>query len=541
MKKKYISSNRYKKSSSDSRKGRRDINFNKKLNSSGTNVISKPKAKKQKRKKLNNSTILIIIIIVLLIIAISLRFILKSPDESFFDIFKVKIEERVTEQINMGIIDNVDILDENTKNIIITELNSYTCGSLLRIDGEYNIQYKLLENVEKISNSEYILNIAKDNTLTASVLKSRLNSFNTTSSKYYTNVKDIDNIEVLNSKQLKISLSKEQPFFVYALQLPITSGGNTLYTRNVINNQENMLTYITKYNEDKNIPKTINIYKVETDDEAVNLFKNDKLNVFITNNFQIRDILGKYEYDIRSYRNGECLMLFGNKNSKLFAKKEVRQAIAYSIDKNKILKDIYLNAGEIIDLPYIYSEQKYKYDMYGAQNLLLTNGYTLENNVFTKYENGDKIYLNLKLIVNKQDSNKLKVATYIKEDLSKVGINVTIQALTSKDLNRAVEKGDYDLVLASLNVNENPDLDYINKHVYINDTLNNSLIEVSNAKDINEVVKRVKELQKVMSDEVSCIGIHASTSYLISKKDINEFSDISYMNIFSKLLMNVDN
>jgi len=540
MEKKYISSSRYKKRKKDVNKNRRSIN-NIKSHELGRNNGHKVTKKKisKKNKIINRKLLALFCVILFILILVILRLKLKHPDEAFFDIFGTKIEEDVIEKIDIGIIDSVDIKDDNTSNVVLTELNSYTNGVLLRIDSEYNIMYSLLEDVEKISNTEYILKISNNNSLTANVLKARLNSYNTSTSKYYTNVQNIKSMEVQDEKSLKIILEKEMPLFIYNLQLPIISSGGGIYTKNTIKNNDNILTYIAKAGY--SIPSTININKLETDEQAVELFKNDKINMFITNNFQISDMLGKYEYNIHSYRDGKCLMLFGNKASKLFSKKEIRQTIAYSIDRDKIKKDIYLNSGESIDLPFIYSDVKYKYDIYGAQNILLTNGYTLEQAIFTKVENGVKIKASLKLIVNKNDENKLKVASYIKENLKRVGIEINIVTMNEANLKKTLNQGDYDLVLADLYINENPDLSYIKEYININEKTNKAFLNIASSTNTNELVENVKALNIVLSDEVVCIGIHANTSYVVSKKDVTMLDEIRYMNIFSKLLSDIDN
>jgi len=276
MEKKYISRSRYKKSNRDIKKSRRsEKNVTKKINGVNETVIVKVKIKDKKirktNKKFNSRIVIYSLILLVILILVLLRLKLKEPNESFFDIFGTKIDESIIEKIDIGIIDSVDINDDNTSNVILTELNTYTCGVLLRIYSNYNISYYLLENVEKLSNKEYVLNIAKDNTLTANVLKARLNSFNTSNSKYYTNVQNIKSIEVEDSKTLRIILENDSPMFIYNLQLPIISSDGGLYTKNTIRNNEDMLTYLAKHVV--NMPETINVHKLTSDEQAVELFK----------------------------------------------------------------------------------------------------------------------------------------------------------------------------------------------------------------------------------------------------------------------------
>ena len=68
----------------------------------------------------------------------------------------------------------------------------------------------------------------------------------------------------------------------------------------------------------------------------------------------------------------------------LFKLKEIRKALVYSLKREDIIKEINNSFSELIDLPFIYSEIKYKYDIYGAENELLSNGWKKENGIYTK-------------------------------------------------------------------------------------------------------------------------------------------------------------
>lgn len=542
MEKKYISSARYKKSSSENKKGRRAESISRKIKkASEVNKETKPidkdthivRKKKRTNKKNIFTRVLIIIAILLLLCALRLAF--KDEGESFFNIFGTKVDEDKIEKLDIALVDNVDILDINTKNAILTELNGYTYGVLLRVTEDYDIEYDLLQSIGKESNNVYILKISDDNTLTASVLKARINSYKDSSSKYYNNFSNVENIEEVNSKTIKLSLKQENPLFVYNLQVPIVfSTTNTgLYSINTARGASSKVTYIKKEFVEKEIPNTITVTAAKDDDEAVKLFKDGSIDMFFTDSYDIGEKMGKIDMDIRSYANGKCLFLFGNSESEYFSKPEIRKAIAYSIDREKIRKDIYLNSGSVIDIPELYSEIKFKYDIYGAQNILLTSGYTLSGTSFTK----DGKNVELTLLANKNDDAKVKVATYIKDDLERIGLKVNLKILSTSDLTKQIKLKNYDLVLADVNLNENPDISFIEEYISITEKVKNKIIELKNCDNIEDTVQSLKELKNIMSDEVVCVGIHADSTYIVSKKGMNSFSKVKYMNIFSNLLL----
>lgn len=541
MEKKFISSTRYKKTSSEDKKNRRTESISKKIKKASQieehskidedNVRVTPKRKPKKKNKL---TIFLFIIAILLILC-ALRLALKDENESFFNIFGTKVKEDAIDKLSIALVDNTEVLNTNTKNVILTELNNYTYGTLLKITTNYEIKFDLLQEVEKKSNKEYILKIKENNLLTAGVLIARLNSYKESSSKYYANCAKIDSMEEIDNKTVRIKLNENNPWFVYNLQLPITfSTTNTgLYNVNTSRGASDKVTYIKKDYLNVEIPNTIDVMTAKDDDEAIELFKSGNIDMFFTDSYDIGEKLGKVDMDIRSYSNGKCLFLFGNSKSEYFSKKEIRKAIAYSIDREKIRKDIYLNSGTIIDIPELYSEVKFKYDIYGAQNLLLSAGYTLSNSVFVK----DGKSINLTMLVNKNDETKVRVATYIKEDLENIGIKVNIKTLSSSDISKQIKLGEFDLVLADVNLNENPDISFIKEYISINDSISSKIDELSNSKTAEEIGQCVTSLTNLMSDEVVCVGIHADSTYMVVKKGINVFSNAKYMNIFSDVLL----
>lgn len=542
MEKKYISSARYKKSSSENKKNRRTESISKKLKDFSdvkerveldTKKVKPTKVKKKANKSKKVTIIMVILIIILALCA--LRLTLKDENEGFFDIFKTRVSDTAIEKLNIALVDDVDMLDTNNKNVILTELNNYTCGVLLKVTENYEIKYELLQSVEKKSNKEYELKIAEDNKLTASVLKARLNSYKDSSSKYYANCSNIQSIEEIDNKKVKVILKEDMPLFIYNLQLPITfSTLNTgLYNINTSRTGDSKVTYIKKEYVEKSIPNTITVMIAENDDDAIKLFKDGSIDMFFTDSYDIAEKLGKTDIDIRSYANGKCLFLFGNGESENFSKLEIRKAIAYSIDREKIRKEIYLNAGSIIDVPELYSDVKFKYDIYDAQNLLLSSGYSLSNSKFVK----DGKTVELTFLVNKNDKTKVKVATYIAEDLEKIGLKVNLKMLSSADLIKQIKLKNYDLVLADVNLNENPDISFISDYINITDESRAKLNDIAASTTIEQTVQNLKELTNIMSKEVVCIGIHADSTYLVTKKGMESFSNIKYMNIFSNILL----
>lgn len=525
MEKRYISENRYKKSSV---RKRREVKKITKKNVDKNNVKSTTKKVKtnkkiRKRKNTRKNNIIVCVILLILITVIS-RAILKEEGEPFIpDIFKTENEQIIT----VGVITEENLLDINVQNIIVREMNSYSKDMLLKVDDSYNIEYMALDGVNKISNSEYQLVVNKKYVEDISKIKSVLETYS--KSEQYNGLKNIQDIKT-NENIITVTLSQDDSYFIYNLEVSIETEINNLYKVSS-NSTDNKIIYDRTKNASIELPKQIIITKYKDMYKATNAYKNSEINMLVTSKSNVQNMLGRYEYNIKSYRNGEAVFLFANPKSNIMQEKNIRQAIAYGIDRDKIIKEVIDNMGDKIDLPYIYDNIKYRYDIYASENILLTSGYVKSNKVYTKTENGKSKKLELNLVVNKEDNEKVEVANSIKNNLSAIGIMVNVEKLSLTKLEQRINKGDYDLVLATVNLSKNPDVSFLKDNLIAVDNLS-----LTTSKDTNALVQNLKILQNEMSNNIVCIGIYAKTNYVIYDDSIVGIGSLSYKNVFKDII-----
>lgn len=417
MEKKYISSNRYKKTTKSKRNKRRVQSVSYKLahidsmslSRENTQLHENKSKEKQKHKvripKMSLKVKILLLLGIVILVLIIARAVLKEEEEGFWD-FLISEENNIKSEYSVVVNSADKRVDENYANLAIVELDNKTNGSFIQINKDYSITYDILEKIEKVSNTSYKLYIKEDKLdyISPEVVKTTLESYKSKESVYYKNVSNIKDIKIIDNVSLEINLHEDDPLYIYNLNIPVR-----LKDKNVTS--DNSLQYIIN-------KKKLNFTFENDVDYIVNQFKSGGIDLFMTGDKMAVSQIGNYSYDIYSYRTGETVFLFGNKKSEFFQDKVIRKAIAYSINRAKIIQDIYMDSGDIIDLPYIYSDVQYKYDIYSAQNLLLDNGYILNNGkLCKKNEDGTLTAVNLKLVVNKEDTKKIQIAESIKEDL----------------------------------------------------------------------------------------------------------------------------
>lgn len=159
------------------------------------------------------------------------------------------------------------------------------------------------------------------------------------------------------------------------------------------------------------------------------------------------------DYELWDCETGIFVYLGFNMYSGLFQNAAVRQAVLKGIDRQKLSDTYYRGFAFPTELPTspnspYYSAtlaQNYAYDQAAFLNLMSANGVQ-----------GRTVYL----LVNSDDSLRVRVAQEISNMLNACGLIVTVDARASDDFVDALDAGDYDLYLAQTKLSPNMDLSH---------------------------------------------------------------------------------
>ena len=447
----------------------------------------------------------------------------------------INLEKNYNLKIGLTLLDNTDV--NTSTNLILNDIYKNISLSLVKVEENYSLKYQVAKSIEKISNKEYIITLNEDYKLDVDDIVFSIDNIISSgeSNMYYNRLNIIDKLDEIGKYKFKATLKEDNPYFIYYLDFPLLDNENKVTGEYTYSSNEEGVTF-TKYNSNQDSTiESIKIDNYNTIDEVVDDFVNGNIDLFFATSNNDMQLIGKKDYNIKKYKDGETLFLFGNKNSNVFSRKEVRTALMYSLNRDEIVKNSDNNFIEVIDLPFLYSTIKYKYDVVGARNLMNSNGWN-ENGygIYEKYESGNYIGATLRLIVNEQDTNKVNIANNIKNMAQNVGINIEIETLSQEVISQRVEAGDYDIVLASVYLNETPNINFLKSYLNINDETNQAFLQVENSSAEN-LPQNIQNLEYVLSNEVACIGIYARNINLVYQKYILGFDNINYMKIFDNI------
>lgn len=515
------------------------IKLNNSFNSNyNTNLNNNTNKNKKKTRKHNFPGLLKIIGLVacIALIAIISRIIVKKENEpvvqaDFNTEKKVSLVQDYNFKIGMSKLDSTNYL--SSKNIILNELVSSLSNKLISINKDYSINYIVAKSIKKVSNKQYFIELNPDYNVKVEDIKNTVNEIKSAGDKniYYECINNIWSIDEQGKNEFSITLKQDDPYFVYNLTFPIVNTGNN-YPYDIKNEGESSVLFTRK--KSNSTLSTIQFTGYSDIDNLIEDFKNGKIDMFTASSDSIMQLIGKYEYNVKKYRDGQNIFLLGNKDSKVFSQKEVRQALLYSLNREEIVKKINSTFSEVIDIPYIYSSIRYKYDIVGAKNILIQYGWKNEKGMNKKTVGEEELTLELTLLVNEKDNTKVKIADMIKDMAENVGIRINIKKAKDAKLTELIKNKSYDIILADVYVNDKPDITYLEEYININDKVNSALNIVKQS-SIEDLPKNIATLQDVISDEIACIGILARNTNVVYQKNINGFEDINYMKVFYNL------
>lgn len=515
------------------------IKLNNSFNSNyNTNLNNNTNKNKKKTRKYNFPGLLKIIGLVacIALIAIISRIIVKKENEpvvqaDFNTEKKVSLVQDYNFKIGMSKLDSTNYL--SSKNIILNELVSSLSNRLISINKDYSINYIVAKSIKKVSNKQYFIELNSDYNVKIEDIKNTINEIKSAGDKniYYECINNIWSIDEQGKNEFSITLKQDNPYFVYNLTFPIVNTGNN-YPYDIKNEGESSVLFTRK--KSNSTLSTIQFTGYSDIDNLIEDFKNGKIDMFTASSDSIMQLIGKYEYNVKKYRDGQNIFLLGNKDSKVFSQKEVRQALLYSLNREEIVKKINSTFSEVIDIPYIYSSIRYKYDIVGAKNILIQYGWKNEKGMNKKTVGEEELTLELTLLVNEKDNTKVKIADMIKDMAENVGIRINIKKAKDAKLTELIKNKSYDIILADVYVNDKPDITYLEEYININDKVNSALNIVKQS-SIEDLPKNIATLQDVISDEIACIGILARNTNVVYQKNINGFEDINYMKVFYNL------
>lgn len=173
---------------------------------------------------------------------------------------------------------------------------------------------------------------------------------------------------------------------------------------------------------------------------------------------------------VRDYMTqGMETMLFNHRRS-LLAKNDLRRAVAMSINRTRIIANVYMNKARSCDVPvppdswlYNGSNMQIDYDPTGAAALLEGLGYSLHDDGLL-YSGGEPLTLTLLVSSSSENTTRADAAAAIASQLAQVGVTVNVVTAahnygqTESEFLTLLSQMNWDIALVGFNLSVANDL-----------------------------------------------------------------------------------
>lgn len=304
-----------------------------------------------------------------------------------------------------------------------------------------------------------------------------VNAIKANKSLYSQNVKDVVSCKA-SGDAVVFRLSRPVPDFAALLNFPIVkSGTSTVKSTEYIPVGTGPYKYKEKSGSNKIVftasdiwhdgaakIKNIAFEMLKDKESAVYAFEANELQCITTKTIDLTKHTPKGAVEKCEYVSNNMIFLGMNFYNSVLWGESTRQAIAYMVDKEKIVKsDMYDRAAEV-DVPvnpslwYYNSEVGYDFDVAYAQDILAADGWI--KNEYGKYIrdfNGTNQPLSLELIVNSENEAKLSIANRIAAQLNDAGMVIKVVPLSYTEFTQRVNAKQFDLFIGEVAMQGNMD------------------------------------------------------------------------------------
>lgn len=295
------------------------------------------------------------------------------------------------------------------------------------------------------------------------------------------------------------------------------------------------------------------------------------------------------EFNTTNYEGRNYESIIFNYDNEYLKDENFRKAIAHSIDKNLILEEGYIGNARLVNFP-LNSKSKYydsglkplAYDKKKAESYLqkinpgsqeqsitednnainnevnqnetnsneqsnvdnvqsqtnenapANNEVTIESKELTAQERKALIAAaNLKIIVNKDNEERMKAASIVRDNLQTIGIKTTLEPLTDEEMVTSLDQKQYDLAFVGWELSSVPDArNIIQVSGYSDEKLTGYIDSLAVATSDTQIGEIYYGIQKHLRDKVGFISLAIRNEYLVTNRRLEGKSEPNDFDVY---------
>ncbi len=270
----------------------------------------------------------------------------------------------------------------------------------------------------------------------------------------------------------------------------------------------------------------VNIIMTKDQETNYNLFAQGITDILAAGN-NAADAVSRPGVNSVSYRTNEYDFIGFNFNNSILSDRNVRQAIAYSIDKDSMIEAIYLGDAEEAYSPVSSSSWLYDSSVYGydydpsvARMLLEQSGWRFRSGSDgVRQSGGDSPrMLSLSILVNGENNERRQVAVKLAEALEGIGFDIILETVNFDTYSQRLENGNFDIFVGTWSLSPIGDYTFMfgsqelngedwNIINYSSAKMDEYLTACSEAASDEDMISAYSNLQKYISQELPYVSL----------------------------------
>lgn len=238
-----------------------------------------------------------------------------------------------------------------------------------------------------------------------------------------------------------------------------------------------------------------------------------------------------------------------NFSKSLFQNEMIREALIYGIDRESIVHLYYLDHAVVTDTPvspssYLYDKtlEIKPYDKEKARLLLTQEGYEINKGTGIMEKNG--VPFSFTLLVNKENTDRVKVAQQMQIMYKEVGIDMKIEEVEQESYIERIQNKQYDAFLGGWQLSYATDLSFAlhsgsvtsgENYVGYKDEQMDTLLRNAFTSSQTTVYKDYQELQQYFMKKNPYISLYFKKSVMITNNEISGEIQPTPLNVFANV------
>lgn len=250
------------------------------------------------------------------------------------------------------------------------------------------------------------------------------------------------------------------------------------------------------------------------------------------------------EYTTNEYTSNALTFLGINNYNKKLSGKLTRQAIELLCDRKKIIDVEVYSKGVPVRIPinpsaWFFPEMSEKSSDYETvASILATDGWTKTENGY--FRSSDSEELTLKILVNADNPEKIRIAQNIAESLNNFGIPASVLQKSFDEYKSYISSKDYELFVGEVNIDSSLNPSFLtassgNYFGYQSDDMENTLKEMAKTSDSTKMMDLSAQYADIFTDDMPFVPLFFRTQNVIYNKHISGISPPTFYHVYRNM------